>query len=258
MNKIWTFLLDVQMMDKLAQKESFIHRLDARCKIILTLFFTIIVISFDSYKIEPLLPFFAFPLFVIIAAHIPVGYVLKKILVVSLFALIIGGFNPILDKHIIYVDGYVISAGWLSFISIFMKFILTSSVAILLLLTTGMYRIVQGLEQLGVPKLFAVQLLFLYRYLFLISDEAERLSRARAARSFGKNGFSLHVATQLLSTLFIRSFERAERVYLAMKCRGFDGTVRAFNTLSWQNVDTVIFLFGIGFILFFKWGVTVL
>jgi cobalt/nickel transport system permease protein len=71
-----------------------------------------------------------------------------------------------------------------------------------------------------------VQLLFLNRYLFVLAEEAERMSRARALRSYGRAGVRFGIFIQLLGQLLVRTLDRAGRVYQAMLCRGFDGRIR--------------------------------
>ena len=73
---------------------------------------------------------------------------------------------------------------------------------------------------------FATQLLLLYRYIFVLGEEALRMTRARSLRSFGRRGMGLRVYAQMLGQLLLRTYARAQRVYLAMLCRGFDGQVR--------------------------------
>lgn len=243
MGKIATALIDISNMEKFAGKAYLIQKLDPRCKILLTLVFTITVVSFNRYEVIVLLPFFAFPVFLIVLADIPLMYLLRKLFIVSIFALMVGIANPFLDREtMFYIQGIPISGGWVSFCSIMLRFYLTAGVALLLLMTTGMYDISKGLEKLGVPKVFVMQLFFLCRYLFVLTDEASRLIKARDARSFGKRGIGIRVLGHLLSTLLMRSIDRAERIYIAMRCRGFDGSIRTINSRNWSLDDSLFFV----------------
>jgi cobalt/nickel transport system permease protein len=104
--------------------------------------------------------------------------------------------------------------------------VLTVGAALILVACTGMYRLGAGLERLGVPQLFVTQLLFLYRYLFVVADEGSRMVRSVRLRSAGAEGLSLRVYGSLVGHLLLRSMDRAERVHRAMVARGFDGEVR--------------------------------
>jgi cobalt/nickel transport system permease protein len=170
-------------MDELGRLDTPIHRLDARIKILTTLAFVIVVMSFPRYAIAALTPLAAYPLFLLIAGTIPLKDIAKKIAVAAPFALVIGIFNPIIDHTPALTHGsLVISQGWLSFASIMLRFLLTVSAALALVATTGMYRIGVGLEQMGFPRVFIMQLLFLYRYLFVVSEEALTMVRSVSCR----------------------------------------------------------------------------
>ena len=243
MGKIADTLIDLSNMEKFVGEDTFIHNIDPRCKTVLTILFTITVISFGRYETVMLLPLFAFPLFIIINSEIPVMYLTKKILFVSPFAFSIAIVNPFIEHQTVtYIGSIPISGGWLSFTSIMLRFFLTSGVALLLLLTTGMYDISKALEKLGVPRIFTMQLFFLCRYIFSLTEDASRIERARAARSFGNKGKGVKVFNHIISSLFVRSLERAERVYAAMRCRGFDGSVKTLHQMSWKKSDTLFLL----------------
>ena len=82
------------------------------------------------------------------------------------------------------------------------------------------------MEQLGLPRLFAVQVLFLYRYLFVITDTAIKMIRGVSVRTGGNRTLRLRVYAPLIGHLLLRSMDRADRVYRAMVARGFDGRIR--------------------------------
>ena len=162
MSRLETAFYDLGRLELLAEKNTRIHRLDPRVKVLTTLLFIIYVVSFNKYEIARLLPFFLFPSLLIGLAELPFGYLLRKIILVSPFVLCIGIFNPFLDKEIILQIGTLqISGGWLSLISILLRFILTVGAALLLIATTGFPAICMALEKLGAPKIFSVQLLII-------------------------------------------------------------------------------------------------
>ena len=112
------------------------------------------------------------------------------------------------------------------------RFFLTISAALVLIGTTSFNGVCMGLERLGMPDVLATQLLFLYRYIFVLGEETMRMSRARASRSFGRRGMGIRVYSQILGHLLLRTYARAQRVYQAMLARGFDGHVRILRTLD--------------------------
>jgi cobalt/nickel transport system permease protein len=194
--------------------------------VITTFAFIVTVVSFPKYEIARLIPFFLFPALIFSLGDIPFWFILKKVLVVSVFAVFIGIFNPLFDTHIQYdFLGIPVSGGWVSFFSILLKFFLTMGSALLLISTTSFPGICHALRKLGIPEIFISQLLFLYRYIFVLMEETLRMVRARDLRSFGKRGQGMSIFINLIGTLFVKTIERAERIYHAMLSRGFSGTI---------------------------------
>lgn len=247
-------------LDRLSYQDSFIHRLDPRTKLISTLAFAIVVVSFPKYEVAGLLPFFLFPVLMLSLGDIPLRFLVKRVLVVSPFALFVGIFNPVVDRHVLFnAFGIPVSAGWVSFFSIMLKFTLTISVALLLVATTSFPRICHGLQRLGAPSGFTTQLLFLYRYLFVLLEEALRVARSRDMRAFGGRGTGPRIFVKIIGTLFIRTVERAERVYSAMLSRGFLGEVVMIERGGIRPTDVAFLAFTAAFLYSFRtWNVTVM
>lgn len=231
---------NIGYLDRLSYKKTFVHRLDPRIKLITTLLFLFIVISFPKYEVAALLPFFLFPLVFLILGEIPLGLIFRKVAIVSPFAIFIGIFNPLLDTaQVTVLPGFSLAAGWFSFFSILFKFILTVSMALLLIATTSFPTVCHGLRRLGVPSIFVSQLLFLYRYIFVLTEEAMRIVRARDMRSFGRKGTHMKVFIRIMGVLFLRTVERAERIYYAMLARGFEGDMPAVKKYHILTQDIV-------------------
>jgi len=106
--------------------------------------------------------------------------------------------------------------------------------------------LLRALQSLRVPRLFVMLMAFMWRYVFLLGAETSRMVKARTAR--GAQG-GLHrralVAGSMAGSLFLRSFERAERVGQAMVARGYDGTVHLLAPLRRLAVADVLMLVGV-------------
>lgn len=232
---------DLGRIDRLSYRDTVIHRLDPRGKIISTMLFILTVVSYPKYEILSLIPYFIFPVLIMTLSGTPPLFILKKVLIVSPFAIFIGIFNPLLDTASISISGGVqISAGWISFLSIIIKFTLTISSALLLIATTSFPAICGGLNSLGVPAAFTSQLFFLYRYLFVLIEETMRMVRARDLRTFDTGHMGMKVFVRLTGILFIRTVERAERVYGAMLSRGFRGQMPSMKRSIFSVPDAVL------------------
>jgi len=245
--------LDIRNLDIIARDTTWVHRLDPRTKLITTLIFIITVVSVDKYAITQLIPFVIYPLTLVTLGNMPIGYILKKICLVAPFAIILGAFNPFIDRTaLIYIGSFGISGGWVSFGSLMIRFGLTIGTALVLVGITSFNGICLALEKLGVPKVFVTQLLFLYRYLFVLLDEAVRMSRARVLRTIGASGPGLRTFGSMAGHLLLRAARRAERIHLAMLCRGFDGHVRLMTNTSFGTRDLVFIAGWSSLFLFFR------
>lgn len=217
---------DIGHLDSFACKDSPVHRVDSRVKVLTTIYFIIVVISFNKYDPAALAPLVIYPVAVMTIGNIPFSYIAKKLLIASPFVLSVAIFNPILDRApAVWLGTFSISGGFISFTSIIAKYALTVSAGLALIACTGFDSICSALAKLGVPTAFTVQLLFLYRYIFVLGEEAARMARARNLRSFGNRGLGISVYSSMIGHLLLRTMDRAQRIHLAMLCRGFDGQI---------------------------------
>ncbi len=249
MSKAESFLLSLAHTNRLSSVHTGLHAIDPRAKVIATLAGILTIVSHDRYTLIGLLPYASYPLFLALWGQVPAGYVFSRLLVVSPFAVFVGIFNPLIDRTpLVQVYSITISAGWVSFLSLLLRFVLTVSAALVMVAVTGFREVCMALGRMHVPRAIVVQLLFLHRYISLIASEAARMIRAYRLRSFGSSGLSLKGYARLTGTLLLRSYDRAQRIYSAMLCRGFDGTIRVRNQLHFRSADT---LFLAGWIAFF-------
>jgi len=236
-------------MDSLSSQRTAVHLLDPRAKLLTTFFFVVTVVSFGKYEISALLPFFIYPVVLCAVGNVPPTFLIKRLVLVSPFAVMLGIFNPWLDRDIlIRLAGIEVSGGWVSFASILIRFVLTVGIALTLVAVTGFNAVCMALEKLGAPKVFVVQLLFLHRYMFVLVDEAARIFRARSLRSFGQ-GSGIRSYGSMVGQLLLRTIDRAQRIYLAMSCRGFEGHFRVlhpqkigFREIAFISGWTLIFI----------------
>lgn len=219
-------LVEFRQLDLVAAQTSGVHRLDARAKVVVVLAFVVCVMSFGRHAVAPLLPYFAFPILVGVWARLPMAMVARKVAMVVPIALVIALPNVYFDRDaLVHVAGVGISGGWISLVSIALRALLAASAAIVLVAVTGFPAVCGALERLGMPRALAVQLLFLYRYLTVLGEEALRMSAARELRAGGRK-LSLRLYGVLVGRLLMRTWDRAERIYLAMCARGFVGDFR--------------------------------
>jgi cobalt/nickel transport system permease protein len=237
-SSVATGLSAIDRLDRLARLDTPVHRVDPRAKVITTVVFVVCVVSHGKYDLLGLLPFAIFPVVMATEGGLPLGFLGKLLLIASPFALIMGVFNPLFDQEIVaHVGSIAVTGGWVSYASIILRFLLTVAAALVLTATTSFAGVCLALEKFKVPDVLVTQLLLLYRYIFVLGDEAGRMAQARRLRSFGNRGMGWRVYGQMLGQLLLRSFARAQRIYLAMKSRGFDGRIRLARTLHFGPGD---------------------
>lgn len=205
-------------IDKYAELDSVIHKADSRLKIIISFVFILFIVSANPTAYLSFVLYGLILLILLAVSKIPFLFIFKKTLVVIPFVVLIAAFIPFMKGQ----DGIILFRGIVlrSYLSILCMTLLISS--------TKFTRLLKGLEQLKIPKIFIMVMSFMYRYLFLLVDETQRMQRAKESRSFGKAGYFRIIRTlsNIIGVLFVRSYERAERVYLAMCSRGFNGRTR--------------------------------
>jgi cobalt/nickel transport system permease protein len=252
-SSVATGLSSLQRLDLLARQDTLVHRVDPRAKVLVTAVFVLCVVSFDRYEVLGLLPFVLFPIVMAGEGGVPFGLLGRLLLAVSPFALLLGAFNPLLDRELVAVaGGWEVAGGWVSYASILLRFLLTAGAALVLTATTSFDGICLALQRMRVPDVLVTQLLLLFRYVFVLGDEAGRMAQARRLRSVGQRGMGRHVYGQMLGQLLLRTVARAQRIYLAMKCRGFEGEIRVARRLRFGVVDLLFVLGWISVFLVFR------
>jgi len=155
---------------------------------------------------------------VLVASRLPWSYVLTRVAAMLPFVFCLAISIPLSRR---------LEHGWELMAEVFLKAIISWTTVLLLVNTTPFDELLTALRRCGCPAALVVTLGLMYRYLFVLLDELQRMSRARSARSFRRSGLSLWKdLASLIGMVFLRSFERAERVHRAMLARGFTGDLR--------------------------------
>jgi len=235
--------MHVHFLDPHRPLSSPVHSADARIKVILTLLY----IATCSLTPEAAWPTYVLLLALVLAAEIlsrlGVVYVGKRAVLALPFAL--AAFPLVFTTE--GTSLFVVSMGTSSlvatvegmsrFVSILMKSWLSLQAAIVLAASTPFPQLLQAMRAIRAPKLLVAIVGLMWRYLFVLVDEAIRLNRARAARSGSGEGaaarpggtltWRARVTGGMAGSLLLRAFERSERIYSAMVSRGYDGEARA-------------------------------
>jgi len=217
-------------LDRYGDLDPPIHRLDARARILALGGALVVVVSEAGLRPVAWLLYAALLLLIIAAARIPVGFVVRRWLMASPFILLAGALMlaaPLTAPSSAGPGAGVTLAGPRIALAASVLLKATAAIVLLTLLTaTGRFhRLLYGLRSLRVPGLLSTLLAFMYRYIYIMSDELQRTSRARASRTPGRiRSGRMRATAWQAGTVFVRGYDRSHRVYAAMRSRGFDGT----------------------------------
>jgi cobalt/nickel transport system permease protein len=241
------------VVDAYQETGSLLHRIDARVKVIMTFAMILLIALTPMGAFGAYVGFFAIVMAGALIARVDPLIVLKRSLITLPFAgaaisLIFTIPGPSLGT--VPLLGWSISAtGLIRFASIMFKSFVSVQVAILMMQTTHFTDMLWALGALRIPRVLVAIISFMYRYLFVLADEALRLTRARDSRSATIGGgpnasrsiaFRATTTGRMIGNLFLRSYDRSERVYQAMVSRGYRGEIRQLDTPPLVVHDIVV------------------
>ncbi len=240
---IINYLSSLISTEKNSRSEGTLTRFDTRAVVLSLLCYLVAMLSLPATSLGDLTVMGCWLIMATSLAGVRPLPLLRKAGFVLPLILLIGLFNPIIDRTpIATFSGINITRGWVTFLAIILRGVMAVGAVAVVTEGIGFRSICYALRKLGVPKIFTELLLFLHRYLFVIVEEAEDMSRARLARSGGKSGLRLRIWATLIGTLLIRSIDRAERIYEAMLARGYQGEMPERGVKRrWQKQDTILF-----------------
>lgn len=249
--------MHINLVDQYQAGKSLAHNMDPRVKVTSAVLMILLI---------SLTPVGAWPAFVLLlavaitlalVAEISPLFVFRRSLIVIPFALAAITLlfttpgRTLLELPV--TSWQVTDAGLVRFLTILFKSWLSVQVAITLAVTTHFTSLLWALHALHVPKLLIAIVSFMYRYLFVLADETFRMQRARQARSAvpsvsgrrqakagGGLGWRAQVTGWMVGQLFLRSYERSERVYQAMAARGYRGEIRRLDPPPLSALDLLI------------------
>ena len=223
--------------------ESPIHRLDPRAKLIGLTGVTLVAVT---------TPLHAWPVWaacalalaaVAFTAKVGPGTLWTRARVVLPLVLFVAIFVPFVRKGGATFDigpFQVSEAGLAVLAAVSAKAILGTLSAVLLGATTSFPDVLHALERLNAPKLLVLIAAFMYRYLFVIVDEVRRMRAALAARGYApRHALQVQAIGRVATALFLRTYERAERVHLAMLARGWRQTMPRLDVLAYRRADAL-------------------
>ena len=226
-------------LDRYLEGGSWFHRADARIKLVMALGFIFATTSIPPGKWSGFAIMMALVWIAAGVSRVGLVRVFLRSLVAIPFILIAlptvftKPGAPLFELNLALFALTGTQEGLYFFISVLLKSWTSVTAAVVLTATTPPLRLLGALRSIRVPAVLVAIVMLMYRYLFVLVEEAQSMMRARAARSAAigrKSGGSLvwraKSAGGMAGSLFIRTLDRSERIYMAMVARGYDGTLR--------------------------------
>jgi cobalt/nickel transport system permease protein len=258
--------MHIHFLDPYRPGQSAIHRLDPRVKFVLAVafIFTSALTPVGAWPVYILL--FALVMSVEVLSELGVGFVLRRAVLALPFVLAALPVIFTIPGEALFslsLGPWTLTAtvpGLERFISIALKSWISVQMAIVLASSTPFPDLLVAMRAVHVPRLLVAIFGLMWRYLFVFADEVLRLIRARLSRSGEadepglKTGGSLawraRIAGGMAGNLFLRAFERSDRIYTAMLARGYDGEVRSaplprLRPADWAVLACALALFGL-------------
>ena len=233
MSKIIDAIHTLSTMEELASGASFLHRLHPGIKIWITFVYLVAVLSFSRYELVGLISLLFYPALMIPLAEIRFAQIFKRVLVALPFSLFAGISNIVFERTVVVAIGPLpVTLGMISFLSLMLKTFLCVSAVLVLVATTPSFVLFSQLRKLCIPRILVLTIMMTYRYIFLLLDEAASMTAAYHLRAPNKKGILMKDMGSFLGQLILRCFDRSERIYSAMECRGFKGEYCCGSTAS--------------------------
>jgi len=234
---------ELRALENLSAGKTIIHRLHPLVKIISSFVFIVIVASFGRYDFVRLTPYLFYPFIMMALAGLPYRVLLLRIAVALPFCLFAGISNLIFERETaLVISGAVISYGVISFATILLKMYLCVMAALLLVATTPFSELTAQLRRMRVPMLFVMVFETTFRYISVLLEEVYSMVVAYKLRSGTKKALDMKHMGTFTGQLVLRGFDRAERVHMAMRCRGYSLS-NVPHSPKRLNVSDVIMLF---------------
>lgn len=253
-----TRVRELRALEGLSAGKTAVHRLHPLAKLVCAFAFIVAVVSFGRYEFLRLAPYLFYPFVMMALAELPYRLLLPRVLIALPFCLFAGVSNVLLDRGAAFlICGVAVSFGALSLATILLKTYLCVMAALILVATMPFTELTAQLRRLHVPMVFVMVFETTFRYVGVFFEEVHSMQVAYRLRSCGggrrrsggerrlgggRLGGGLRADSgcsdgglrsggagrlemrhmgSFVGQIFLRGFDRAERIHAAMRCRGY-------------------------------------
>ena len=243
----------ISEIDRYAGISSPIHRWDPRFRLIsiFALIFSVVLL----YNLQLVVIGMIFAIILTCISKIPLSFVLSRMKLVFIFVIpffIIIPFTIIgTGVEIASFGGITLSYRGIEYVKFAAMIVLKALTAVMLIFpmigTSRMDITIKALEGMHLPNKLVQMFAFTYRYIFVLDDEFTRMDRSLASRGFKRRGnlYTLTTISKAIAMLFVNSYERADRVFYAMRSKGYSGKIATLHEFhprwqDWVNMAVVV------------------
>lgn len=243
MSKLNSAIYEIHYMNGLANQDQWVNRIHPLVKLIITIIYIAIVVSFNKYNLTGIIGMTIYPIVLFLTGDISFKGSIRRLRLVLPLVCFVGILNPFFDRESINtINGVGISGGMVSMITLMLKGILTVLASYLLIATTTIEKICYAMRLLYIPKIFVTQILFIHRYVTVLLDEANHITQAYSLRAPNQKGVHYKVWGSLIGQLLLRSIDRAEDIYQSMCLRGYNGEFYYDSGIKGKAKDYLYFI----------------
>ena len=218
---------ELREMDDLVAMASPVHSLHPLAKLITTIAYIFLTVSFGKYDLSGLIVMVLYPVLMFELSGVSVRTCFYKLRVVLPLVCAVGLFNPFFDRApLLYLGAAAVSGGVVSMVTLMLKGVFCLMASFILVASTSLDAICAALRKLHVPNMLVTLLLLTYRYISVMIDEVSVMTTAYKLRAPGQKGIHCSAWGSFLGQLLLRSMDRAEELYSSMQLRGFCGEFR--------------------------------
>ena len=222
MNKMQKAIRELSEMDELAARTSPIHALHPAAKLIVTVLYILVTLSYDKSDLSGLVPMVLWPILLFQLSGTGVKSCFYKLRIVLPLVMAVGLFNPLFDRTVLFrIGGLGVSGGVVSMLTLMLKGVFSLMASFLLMATTSIDSLCAALRQLHFPKVLVTLLLLTFRYVGVMTEELGVMTDAYHLRAPGQKGIHISAWGSFLGQLLLRSMDRAQELYSSMQLRGY-------------------------------------
>ena len=224
MNKMEKALSELSGMDRLAEQDSPLHRIHPSAKLLSTVLYVIVTVSFSKYDLSGLFPMILWPLLLFQISGITLRSCFYRLRIVLPLVMAVGLFNPFFDRTpVLKIGAFTVTGGMISMLTLMLKGVYCLMASYLLMATTGIDQLCAALRKMHFPRMLVTLLLLTYRYVGVMTEELAVMTDAYQLRAPGQKGIHYSAWGSFLGQLLLRSMDRAEELYSSMLLRGYHG-----------------------------------